>query len=80
MRSPSGVFTTNLGGGLSKLQAFGLGHTGLIVWTLARDPKDGTLYASTEIFDHPQPFIPHSSARPMAEELGRTWPGPYRGT
>jgi len=55
---PSGLFVSNLGGGFSKFQPFGPGYTGLIVWTLARDPKDGTLYAGTEIFDHPQPYHP----------------------
>jgi photosystem II stability/assembly factor-like uncharacterized protein len=55
---PSGVFVSNLGGGFSKFQAFGPGHTGLIVWTLARDPQDATLYAGTEIFDHPSPYHP----------------------
>jgi hypothetical protein len=28
------------------------------VWTLARDPISGRLYAGTEIFDHPQPYRP----------------------
>lgn len=56
--TPSGVFVSNLGGGLSKFHPFGSGHTGLIVWTLARDLQDGTLYAGTEIFDHPQPYHP----------------------
>jgi photosystem II stability/assembly factor-like uncharacterized protein len=55
---PSGVFVSNLGGGFSKFHPFGPGHTGLIVWTLARDPQAGTLYAGTEIFDHPQPYQP----------------------
>jgi hypothetical protein len=55
---PSGVFVSNLGGGLSKFHSFGAGQTGLIVWTLARDPISGTLYAGTEIFDHPQPYHP----------------------
>jgi hypothetical protein len=50
---PSGVFVSNLGGGGSTLHQFGPGHTGLIVWT-----QDGTLYAGTEIFDHPQPYHP----------------------
>jgi hypothetical protein len=55
---PSGVFVSNLGGGLSKFHSFGAGQTGLRVWTLARDPISGTLYAGTEIFDHPQPYHP----------------------
>ena len=55
---PSGVFVSNLNGGGSTFSAFGAGQTGLIVWTLARDPQSGTLYAGTEIFDHPQPYHP----------------------
>jgi hypothetical protein len=55
---PSGVFVSNLGGGGSTFHPFGPGQTGLIVWTLARDPQDGTLYAGAEIFDHPQPYHP----------------------
>ena len=30
----------------------------LIVWELAEDPVDGTLYAPAEIADHPQPYDP----------------------
>ena len=55
---PSGVFVSNLGGGVWNFHPFGPGQTGLIVWTLARNPQDGTLYAGTEIFDHPQPYHP----------------------
>ena len=55
---PSGVYTSNLGGGFMTFHAFGPGHTGLIVWTLSRNPVNGTLYAGTEIFDHPQPYKP----------------------
>lgn len=55
---PSGVFVSNLGGGGSTFHPFGPGQTGLIIWTLARDPQDGTLYAGAEIFDHPQPYHP----------------------
>ena len=55
---PSGVYTSNLGGGVWAFHAFGPGQTGLIVGALAADPQDGTLYAGTEIFDHPQPYHP----------------------
>lgn len=55
---PSGVFSSNLGGGSWTFHQFGPGHTGLIVWTLAHSPKDGTLFAGTEIYDHPQPYHP----------------------
>ena len=55
---PSGVFKSNLGAGNPAFHAFGPGHTGLIVWTLAHDPVSGELYAGTEIFDHPKPYHP----------------------
>src|SRR5213079_731595 len=54
----SGVFVSNLGGGLMTFHPFGPGFTGLIVWTLSRDPVSGAIYAGTEIFDHPQPYHP----------------------
>jgi hypothetical protein len=54
---PSGVYTSTLGGGLTIFHPFG-GQTGLIVWTLSRNPVNGTLYAGTEIYDHPQPYHP----------------------
>jgi hypothetical protein len=54
-----GIFTTNLGGGGPVFHPFGGNHTGLIVWTISRDPMSGALYAGTEIFDHqPQPYKP----------------------
>jgi hypothetical protein len=56
--NPSGIFTSNLGGGFMTFHAFGAGQTGLIVWTISRDPIGGNLYAGTEIFDHPQPYHP----------------------
>jgi hypothetical protein len=55
---PSGIWTSNLGGGFPQFTPFGAGHTGLIVWSLVRDPLSGTIYAGTEIFDHPQPYKP----------------------
>jgi len=54
----SGVFASNLGGGGMVFHPFGPGQTGLIVWTLSRDPLSGLIYAGTEIFDHPQPYHP----------------------
>jgi len=57
--NPSGVWTSNLGGGFMSFHPFGGNWTGLIVWTLSRDPNNGTLYAGTEIFDHqPAPYKP----------------------
>lgn len=67
---PSGVFTSNLGGGGMTFHAFGPGHTGLIVWTLARDPLSGMIYAGTEIYDHPQPYHPPFFRSP---NNGVTW-------
>ncbi len=55
---PSGIWVSNLGGGFMKFQPFGAGQTGLIVWTLSRDPQSGAIYAGTEIFNHPQPYKP----------------------
>lgn len=54
----SGVWRGSLGGGTWTFWPFGQGHTGLIVWTLSRDPVSGNIYAGTEIFDHPQPYDP----------------------
>lgn len=56
--NPSGVYASNLGGGLMTFKPFGAGYTGLIVWTLSYDTANGVLYAGTEIFDHPQPYKP----------------------
>ena len=67
---PSGVYESNLGGGVWTFHAFGPGQTGLIVWTIARDPQDGTLYAGTEIFDHPTPYHPPFFRSP---DNGSTW-------
>lgn len=56
---PSGIWISNLGGGLPQFHPFGPGQTGLIVWTLSHDPLSGVLYAGTEIYDHlPQPYHP----------------------
>jgi hypothetical protein len=53
--SPTGVYKSGPAGWT--LLAFGSGHTGLIVWTIARD-SSGTLYAGTEIYDHDGPGQP----------------------
>ena len=55
---PSGVYTSNLGGGFSTFHSFGPGQTGLIVWTITHDPITGNIYAGTEIAAHPQPYHP----------------------
>jgi hypothetical protein len=55
---PSGVYISNLGAASPVLHPFGPGQSGLLVWTIARDPNGGTLYAGTEIYNHPQPYQP----------------------
>jgi len=60
---PSGIFTSNLGGGSMTFHPFNpinpQQYTGLLVWTISRDPMSGALYAGTEIFDHlPLPYKP----------------------
>jgi hypothetical protein len=67
---PSGVWVSNLGAGLAQFHPFGPGQTGLIVWTLARDPSSGMIYAGTEIFDHPMPYKPPFFRSPNG---GTTW-------
>ena len=67
---PSGIWTSNLGGGLGQFHPFPAGQTGLIVWTLSSDPLSGALYAGTEIFDHPQPYHPPFF---RSDDNGVTW-------
>jgi len=60
---PSGIYTSNLGGGGMFFHPFNPNnpqqYTGLLVWTITRDPMSGNLYAGTEIYDHlPQPYNP----------------------
>lgn len=55
---PSGIWMCSLNGVSATFYPFGPGHTGLIVWTLSRDPVSGAIYAGTEIFDHPSPYEP----------------------
>jgi hypothetical protein len=60
--NPSGMFISNLGGGAMTFHPFGnppQSQTGLIVWTISRDPNNGAIYAGCEIFDHlPKPYKP----------------------
>ena len=67
---PSGIYVSGLGGSPTTFHPFGPGHTGLIVWTLSRDPLSGVIYAGTEIFDHPQPYHPPFFRSP---NNGMTW-------
>lgn len=67
----SGIFTSNLGAANPQFHPFGPGQTGLIVWTLSRDPISGMIYAGTEIYDHlPQPYKPPFFRSP---DSGVTW-------
>jgi hypothetical protein len=54
----SGVWSGNLDGTSMTFKPFGLGHTGLIVWTLSAHAATGAIYAGTEIYDHPLPYDP----------------------
>jgi hypothetical protein len=56
--TPSGIWMCTLNCSFSAYKQFGNGATGVIVWTMSRDPITGTLYAGGEIFDHPQPYDP----------------------
>ena len=68
---PSGIWTSNLGAGNPQFHPFGPGQTGLIVWTLSRDPISGMIYAGTEIYDHlPLPYKPPFFRSP---DGGVTW-------
>src|SRR5262245_4382174 len=73
---PSGILVSNLRGGVWSFRAFGPGQFGLIGWTLARDPQDGTLYAGTEIFNDPQPcpFFRSTDAGVSWTNVGGTLP------
>ena len=52
---PSGVHTWSLTTGSTAFLPFGPQYSGLIVWTLARDPVSGAIYAGTEIPTKPAP-------------------------
>jgi photosystem II stability/assembly factor-like uncharacterized protein len=55
---PSGIYVSSLGAGTVTFKPFGPGYTGVLVWTISRDPITGTLYAGGEIYNHPQPYDP----------------------
>jgi hypothetical protein len=67
--NPSGTFKSVDDGAMWVRQPFGVSGP-LIVWTIAEDPVDGTLYAGTEIANHPQPYHP-----PFFRSIdgGQTW-------
>ena len=67
--NPSGVLRSTDGG--TSWQQFPFGPPGpLIVWSVAEDPLDGTLYAGTEIANHPQPYRPPFF---KSVDRGQTW-------
>ena len=43
---------------------------GLICWSIAQDPNDGTLYVGTEIYNHPAPYRPPFY---ISHDGGKTW-------
>lgn len=55
---PSGIFVSLDKGITWKLLPFGSNQTNLLCWDIERDPNNGTLYVSTEISNHPQPYHP----------------------
>lgn len=67
---PSGIWISTLLGGSMTFKPFGPGHTGLIVWTISRNPNTSVLFAGTEIFDHPQPYHPPFF---RSSDGGNTW-------
>jgi photosystem II stability/assembly factor-like uncharacterized protein len=68
--NPEGVYLSRDRGATWQLSAFGTPHRGLIVWAVHQNPRDGTLYASTEISDHPQPYKPPFF---RSRDGGKTW-------
>ncbi len=68
--TPSGIWMCSFGCSFPIYKQFGNGATGVIVWTMSRDPITGTLYAGGEIFDHPQPYDPPFF---KSNDGGNTW-------
>jgi photosystem II stability/assembly factor-like uncharacterized protein len=67
---PSGIFVSQDKGITWKLLPFGSNQPNLLCWDIERDSNDGTLYVSTEISNHPQPYHP-----PLfrSANAGMTW-------
>jgi photosystem II stability/assembly factor-like uncharacterized protein len=70
---PGGVYSSNLGGGVWTFHPFGPGQNGLLVWTLARDPQDGTLYAGTEMSVKPTPLSSYKPPFFRSTDGGANW-------
>jgi photosystem II stability/assembly factor-like uncharacterized protein len=68
--TPNGVYISVDQGKTWQHSPFGTNQRGLIVWDIGRDPRDGTLYAGTEIYDHPQPYKPPVF---RSQDGGKTW-------
>ena len=68
--TPSGIWVCTLACSLPLYRKFNNGATGVIVWTMSRDPITGTLYAGGEIYDHPQPYDPPFF---KSNDSGATW-------
>ena len=66
----SGIWVCSLGCGLPLYKKFNNNATGVIVWSINRDPVTGTLYAGGEIFDHPAPYDPPFF---KSNDGGNTW-------
>lgn len=66
----SGIWTCTYSCTFPIYKSFGNNATGVIVWTINRDPVSGTLYAGGEIYDHPQPYDPPFF---RSNDGGATW-------
>ena len=68
--TPNGLYFSPDRGAHWQALPFGGSVSGLICWAIVRDPRDGTLYVGTEIYNHPQPYHP-----PLlrSQDGGQTW-------
>lgn len=66
----NGIYISRDGGATWQHSSFGSSQRGLIVWTIAQDAQDKTLYAGTEIYDHPKPYKPPVF---RSRDGGQTW-------
>jgi hypothetical protein len=69
-KEPSGIWITDWLGRNPEFHPFEGNPQGLVVWTIAHDPKSNTFYAGTEISTHPKPYRP-----PFFRSVdgGKTW-------
>lgn len=67
---PSGIWVCSMGGSTAVFKPFGPAYKGVIVWSMARDPISGTLYAGGEIYNHPSPYDPPYF---RSSDNGTTW-------